>query len=239
MLVRRAAHHEPWAKGTTSTLKQPAEQLRLVLVDDDLDEAANVCCASKRVQKRGSPLRPTHACSAGSEGPAPDCVEKRDPHRDDSSTVPTTQKQPAVDKRARSEKQTFTMSARLRIGFARCLQRPPWWSRNSGWAREISVDGGSGRGGACDDEHQSWVMGPPSAQAESRHKRKQNPFSRAVCLEAHVNELGRVLLARLQHQVERCLGRAAEAGEARLSEDMPQPAFAGLRAKPQLHVLRQ
>lgn len=83
-----------------------------------------------------------------------------DLRQDDSSTMPTTQRQPAIDKRARSEKQTFTMSTRLRMGFARCLQRQPWSSRVSGWAREVSVDGCLGRGGACDDEHQSSVMGP-------------------------------------------------------------------------------
>ena len=85
------------------------------------------------------------------------------------------------------------------------------------------------------------VASAATAKARSRPQAegRQNPFSRGVCLETHVNELGRVLLARLQYQVERRLGRAAEAGEARLSEDMPQPAFAGLRAKAQLHVLRQ
>lgn len=55
---------------------------------------------------------------------------------------------------------------------------------------------------------------------------------------AHVNPLfATVLLARLEHQVERRLGRASEAGEARLSENMPQPAFASLRAQPQLDLL--
>lgn len=74
----------------------------------------------------------------------------------------------------------------------------------------------------------------PSAQAG-----QQNPFSATRVPGSPRKKAGRVLLARLQHQVERRLGRAAKAGEARLCKDMPQPAFAGLRAKPQLHVLRQ
>lgn len=38
-------------------------------VDDGPDEVVYVCCASKRAQKRGSPLRRTNACSAGSDDP--------------------------------------------------------------------------------------------------------------------------------------------------------------------------
>jgi len=56
-------------------------------VDDGPDEAANDCCASKRAHKYGSSLRLTNACSAGQTVRA-DCVEKRDPHRDDSRTSP-------------------------------------------------------------------------------------------------------------------------------------------------------
>lgn len=40
-----------------------------------------------------------------------DCVEKRDPHLDDSSAMPTTQRPPAVDKRARSEKRAVATCA--------------------------------------------------------------------------------------------------------------------------------
>jgi hypothetical protein len=45
------------------------------------------------------------------------------------------------------------------------------------------------------------------------------------------HQLAALLLAGLENEVERRLGRAAEAGETRFGEDMPQPAFAGLRAQ--------
>ncbi len=44
-----------------------------------MDEAAYVCCAVERDQKRGSPNR-SDQCLQRAGFTAPDCVKKRDPH---------------------------------------------------------------------------------------------------------------------------------------------------------------
>jgi hypothetical protein len=63
-------------------------------------------------------------------------------------------------------------------------------------------------------------------------RRKQRPRTLRV-----PSRLPTALLACLEHQVERRLGGAAELREARLREDMPQSAFAGLRTQSQLDFL--
>lgn len=65
--------------------------------DDGMDEAENDCCASKRVQKRGSPdPDPMHACSGSAEQGPPDCEEKRDP-RERPTADQQTELEPTPD----------------------------------------------------------------------------------------------------------------------------------------------
>src|SRR4029077_10713413 len=54
-----------------------------------------------------------------------------------------------------------------------------------------------------------------------------------------VKTRGATLRARLEHQVERRLGRAAEAPEPDLRDDAAQPGFAVLRPQPEADLLRQ
>jgi hypothetical protein len=68
-----------------------------------MDEAENVCCASKRVQQQGSPdPDPMHACSGSAQQGPPDCEEKRDPRE-----RPTADQLTELDPRARLEKRTL------------------------------------------------------------------------------------------------------------------------------------
>ena len=56
-------------------------------MNDGPGEAADDRCASKRVHKRGSPLRPTNACSVDHD--RADCVAKRDSHKDGPDVLNT------------------------------------------------------------------------------------------------------------------------------------------------------
>jgi len=74
-------------------------------VDDGLDEAENVCCASCKSASINKALQttPANACSAASV--ETDCVKKRDPRGDEKYGTKTRTME--LDSNARLKKQTF------------------------------------------------------------------------------------------------------------------------------------
>jgi hypothetical protein len=68
----------------TTQSQQPLSTGSSACVDEGMGEAANVCCASKRAPKRGSPSRPTNACGSLTRSDA-DHGKKRDPRGDETN----------------------------------------------------------------------------------------------------------------------------------------------------------